>query len=318
MMLCNLVFMIFTGVLDSSLNRPKLSPYASWNPNAITFTNMTIMSSSPYAIFINTNNTIYVPDRTRKRILVWANNNTQPTRNISIDSSSVVSIFVTQNDDIYINAPSPSYGVQKWQTDSVQMMYSCSDCYGIFIDIDNNLYCSIKNMHQVVKKSIRTASNALTIVAGTGSVGSTAATLNDPYGIFVDDNFDLYVADNRNNRIQLFSLNQLNGTTVTQTIALYHPIAVVLDADKYLFIVDSGNNRIIGSGPNGFRCVAACSGNGSASNLLFSPWSIAFDSYGNIYVTDRQNVRIQKFILLNNINREFIELIELIYFCICL
>ncbi len=97
------------------------------------------------------------------------------------------------------------------------------------------------------------------------------------------------------------SFGQLSGTTVAEsaiTIALNQPSGVVLDADNYLFIVDCGNNRIIGSGPNGFRCVAGCSGlSGSSANQLYSPGMLSFDSYGNIFVTDRDNNRIQKFLL---------------------
>jgi sugar lactone lactonase YvrE len=112
------------------------------------------------------------------------------------------------------------------------------------------------------------------------------------------------VADRDNNRIQLFQLGQLNGITVAgsgsspATITLNGPIGIVLDAAKYLFIVDHFNDRIVGSGPTGFRCVVGCSGlKGSASNQLVGPWSLSFDSYGNMFVTDQSNHRIQKFIL---------------------
>ncbi|CAF4432408.1 unnamed protein product, partial [Adineta steineri] len=85
------------------------------------------------------------------------------------------------------------------------------------------------------------------------------------------------------------------------TITLNGPTGIVLDADNYLFIVDYNNNRIVGSGSNGFRCLVGCSGSsGSASNQLLYPYSLSFDSYGNMFVTDYGNNRIQKFILLNN------------------
>jgi hypothetical protein len=182
-----------------------------------------------------------------------------------------------------------------------------SACFGLFVDINDTLYCSMRHLHQVITTSLSSVSNILTIVAGVGCNGSTAHMLNLPYGIFVDINFDLYVADSGNNRIQLFQSDQLNATTVAgngslnTTIALNHPTGIVLDADKYLFIVDSHNNRIVGSGPNGFRCLVGCSGSyGSASNELSSPRSMAFDSYGSMFVTDRDNNRTQMFILATN------------------
>jgi hypothetical protein len=160
-------------------------------------------------------------------------------------------------------------------------------------------------IHEVVKIWLGDSTTTWTTVAGTGSYGSTASMLYYPQGIFIDINFDLYVADSNNNRIQLFQLGQSNALTVagngaSGTITLNNPTGVVLDADKYLFIADRSNNRIVASGPNGFRCIVGCSGYGSASNQLLNPYSMAFDSYGNIFVVDSSNSRIQKFVLATN------------------
>ena len=120
------------------------------------------------------------------------------------------------------------------------------------------------------------------------------------------ENLDLYVADFNNDRIQLFRDEELNATTVVGaaapgTISLYRPISIVVDADGYLFIVDRGNHRIVGSGPYGFRCLVGCSQvAGALADQLNSPRVPSFDSYGNIFVTDEQNGRIQMFLLLNN------------------
>jgi hypothetical protein len=185
-------------------------------------------------------------------------------------------------------------------------MYVGSACFGLFVDINNTLYCSLYDLHQVVTKSLNSDSNITRTVAGAGTAGSTSNMLNGPEGIFVDINLDLYVADYNNNRIQLFHSGQLNATTVagnkssSPTITLNNPSGTVLDANGYLFIVDNGNNRIIGSGPNGFRCLVGCTGLGSASNQLGAPHILSFDSYGNMFVTDTGNSRIQKFILSTN------------------
>ncbi|CAF4131525.1 unnamed protein product, partial [Adineta steineri] len=78
-------------------------------------------------------------------------------------------------------------------------------------------------------------------------------------------------------------------------ITLYCPTGIILDAEKYLFIVDNGNHRIVGSALNGFRCLVGCFGAGSQSNQLNYPFSFSFDSYGNMFVTHSLNHRIQKF-----------------------
>ncbi len=130
--------------------------------------------------------------------------------------------------------------------------------------------------------------------------------LNQPKGLFVDINLNLYVADYGNNRIQFFQSGQLIGSTLVGNgapgpITLNSPVGVILDADSNLFIADSGNNRILGSGPDGYRCLVGCSGtSGSASNQLDTPKILSFDSFGNIFVVDGSNSRIQKFFLATN------------------
>ena len=179
-----------------------------------------------------------------------------------------------------------------------------SPCSGLFIDISNTLYCSMGSHHQVLKRSLNDSATTTTTIAGSASSGSGSNQLNYPLGIFVDINFDLYVADSGNDRIQLFPSGELNGITVAGsgspdiTITLSLPYAVVLDADHYLFITERGNHRIIGSGPYGFRCLVGCSGSGSGSNQLNNPTSLSFDIDGNLFVADSYNNRIQKFILM--------------------
>jgi sugar lactone lactonase YvrE len=291
-------------------NQPKFCPNASWNANAITFASISEVGQYPRGIFVDTNNTVYVADATNNRVQVWFNESINPTKTISGNLSGPNAVFVTTNGDIYVDNGLYNGRVDKWTMDanaSVPAMYVTSTCYGLFVDINDTLYCSTPDLHQVVKSSLNDNTTTSTLAAGTGSSGSTSNLLNQPYGIFVDDNFDLYVADYGNSRIQLFGLGQLNATTVvgsgslSTTISLNTPSGIVLDANHYLFIVDCGDNRIVGSGPNGFQCLVGCSGAGSASNQLYAPSTLSFDGYGNIFVTDFANNRVQKFILLTNL-----------------
>jgi hypothetical protein len=130
-------------------------------------------------------------------------------------------------------------------------MSTSSECFGLFVDSNDDLYCSQHNAHQVVRRSLSNPSSPTMIVAGTRCSGSTATTLNNPWGIFVTETFDLYVADHLNHRIQLFRRGEVDATTVTingmngTTMTLNYPIGVMLDGDGYLFIVDEGNDRIL-------------------------------------------------------------------------
>ncbi len=263
----------------------------------------------PYSIFVDINNTVYVADRENGRIQVWLEKNITLSNNISGNLSNPHSLFVTITNDIYVDNGYQYGQVDKLAfpaTTSVPEMMVNQECYGLFVDIKDTLYCSIMDLHQVVARSLNSGSSTSTIVAGTHCPGDTSYMLYYPCGIFVDVNFDLYVADCYNNRVQLFHSGQLDATTVagngkSGTFTLLCPTDVVLDDDNYLFIVDSGQHRIIGSGPNGFRCIVGCfSSTGFAYSQLYYPQSMTFDRYGNFFVADMENSRIQKFVLLNN------------------
>ncbi|CAF1541434.1 unnamed protein product [Adineta steineri] len=195
--------------------------------------------------------------------------------------------------------------VQKWSAETttfVTVMNVSSRCEGLFVDINDTLYCSMFNHHQVVKRSLNDAVMTLNrVAAGTGILGSASNQLSSPLGIFVDLNLDLYVADCNNNRVQLLQLGESNAVTVAgytslnPTITLSCPSGIILDAEKYLFIADSNNHRIVGSGLYGFRCLFGCYGVGSQSNQLIFAFSFSFDHFGNIFVTDSGSHRIQKF-----------------------
>ncbi|CAF3882100.1 unnamed protein product, partial [Adineta steineri] len=300
-----LLFLYIGQTSGIAYNQPKFCGNATWNPTAITFATNATIGFTPNGIFVNANNTVYVADRTNNRVQVWLNGSTTPTRTISGGLVLPYSVFAADNGDIYVDNGYSSYEVDKWMlnsTSSVAVMYMCGACYSLFIDISSTLYCTMYASHKVISQSLSTRLPIWSTVAGTGTYGSTSITLYYPRGIFVDSNLNLYVADMYNSRIQKFASGQINGTTVlTGTITLSHPTAVNLDADGYLFIVDSYNYRIIGSGPYGFRCIAACSGAyGSTASTLYNPSTLGFDSYGNIFVADTSNNRIQKFLLITN------------------
>jgi hypothetical protein len=236
---------------------------------------------------------------------VWHENNSNPTNIIYGNFTSLGSLFVTSNGDIYIDDGEINGRVQKWMAKTntfVTVMNVNSECFGLFVDTNDTLYCSMDMNHQVVKRSLKDPEMTSVIVAaGTGSQGSDLYELDYPSGIFIDVNFDLYVADCGNNRVQLFQSGESNGITVAgskspnPTIDLDCPSGIVLDAEKYLFIVDGGNDRIVGSSLNGFRCLVGCYGSGSQSNQFNRPFSLSFDRSGNMFVADTDNNRIQKF-----------------------
>ncbi|CAF1398661.1 unnamed protein product [Adineta steineri] len=303
------IFYIFL-VLGLSFNQPKFSSTPIWNSNGITFANQSIVGEESCAIFVNTNNTIYVANQENNTIVIWHEESVNPTNIIFGNFTRSTSLFVTSNGDIYIDDGAENGRVQRWIAETgifVKVMNINSSCYGLFVDINDTLYCSMYYHHQVVKRPSNDAViNSNHVAAGTGSGGSESNQLYYPTGIFVDVNLDLYVADSGNHRIQLFQSGESNGITVAgsqslnPTISLHRPTGAILDAEKYLFVVDLGNARIVGSSLSGFRCLVGCYGWGSRSNQLNEPSSFSFDHSGNMFVIDTLNSRIQKFLLMKD------------------
>ncbi|CAF3887443.1 unnamed protein product [Rotaria sp. Silwood1] len=97
-----------------------------------------------------------------------------------------------------------------------------------------------------------------TLVAGNinGLSGSTSNKLNQPTDVTIDPMGNIYVVDMGNNRVQFFSYDQSNGTTIA----------------------------------------GVTNSNGNTSILLNNPYSITLDNQLNLYVADTYNHRIQKFI----------------------
>ena len=130
---------------------------------------------------------------------MWPEGNTSRMITISGNLSSPMSLFVTLNGDIYVDNGNTGR-IDMWPlnaTSSVPVLNVTKPCYGLFIDISNNIYCSLNELSQVVKKSLLINANASTIVAGTGAMGALSTMLAHPRGIFVDISLNLYVADLR-------------------------------------------------------------------------------------------------------------------------
>jgi DNA-binding beta-propeller fold protein YncE len=293
-----------------SYNRPRFNNFSTWSTNGISVATAGTVGGYPHGIFISKNNTMYVANREQGRVQIWLEGQNVPTSNITTGLYFPYSLFVTANDDIYVDNGYAYNSIVRWRltsNTSESVMYVKRACYGVFIDTSNTLYCSADEQHQVAAKSLQSNSSMWIVAAGTDCQGSLPNQLSHPRGLFVDTNFDLYVADCGNNRVQLFRSNNATGMTVagsgaSETITLSCPSAVILDADGYLYISDTTNHRVVASGPNGFRCLLACMGAGSGPNQLYNPMGISFDSYGNLFVVDRENHRVQKFKLAVNIS----------------
>jgi streptogramin lyase len=185
--------------------------------------------------------------------------------------------------------------------------------FGIASDVAGNIY--VADAGNNVIRGISPAGTVSTF-AGIGIPGASNAadsvSFDSPLGVTVDGSGNVYVADYENDIIRKISpigavstLAGLSGTPGAtdgrDTSARFNlPESVAVDASGNLYVADNGNNLIRKIAPDGTVSTLAGSGqvgsgNGQGTAASFnSPFGIAVDPSGNVYVADSGNNLIRK------------------------
>jgi len=201
-----------------------------------------------------------------------------------------------------------------------------SDPEAVAVDGAGNLYIADRFNYRVRK--VDTSGN-ITTVAGTGTSGyngdgipASTAQLKQPTGLALDGAGNLYIADFTGQRVRKVDTSGTittlagNGTegyidNVAATSGeVANPNSVALDSAGNLYIADSYNCLIrevtaatgtittVAGTTAGAGTSANCgsSGDGGAATAaeLSSPYGVAVDSAGDIYIADFDNQRIRK------------------------
>jgi predicted membrane-bound mannosyltransferase/DNA-binding beta-propeller fold protein YncE len=128
---------------------------------------------------------------------------------------------------------------------------------------------------------------------------------NQPWGVAVDVNDQIFVSDTWNGRIQVFdaegaflrtwgTFNTTNGT-LGDPLVLFGPRGLAIGDDGSLLVADTGNKRILQYTPNG-ALVNQIGGGGVTAGAFDEPTALALDpSDGSFFVVDAWNRRLQKF-----------------------
>ncbi|MDO8673004.1 MAG: TIGR03663 family protein [Dehalococcoidia bacterium] len=125
------------------------------------------------------------------------------------------------------------------------------------------------------------------------------------WGIAVDAEGFVYVADTWNHRIQKFDSDlrfvtkwgdnvDTRGAAQGNGGKFYGPRGIAVDTEGNIFVTDTGNHRVQKFNARG-EFVGAFGGLGSRDGQFLEPVGIGVDADGNIYVVDTWNHRIQKF-----------------------
>jgi sugar lactone lactonase YvrE len=198
------------------------------------------------------------------------------------------------------------------------LRYPC----GVALDAQNNIYIADSSNNRI--RRVDAMTGIMTTVAGNGNYGFSGdggpalqGEFRVPYGVAVDSQGNLFIADTANNRIRRVDsatglLSTVAGNGVggfggdggpAVSAGLYSPWGVILDTAGSFFIADYRNQRVRKvDGSTGVIStvagtgIASYSGDGGPAILadLHGPSSVAKDGAGNLYIGDDNNSRVRK------------------------
>ncbi len=197
--------------------------------------------------------------------------------------------------------------------DGIGTAASFNGPYGLAVDTLGNIFVAdaYNNKIRKITSAGVVSTFAGNLISGSTNGNGTAASFNNPGGLAIDDNGNLYVADRDNHMIRKISstglVTTLAGNTTlgsangTGTAASFNqPHAVAVDSLGNVYVADRGNNKIRKITATGLVTTVAGSGvfgnaNGSTTAASFYyPSGIAVDDSGYLYVADYINNTIRK------------------------
>ena len=142
------------------------------------------------------------------------------------------------------------------------------------------------------------------LVRTLGEQGVRKGQLNSPGSVALDDRGLIWVSDENNNRIEVFTFDKMfsKETEYFMNIGEYQPNVYLrspkgllwVDHKKQMFAIDSGTARILKFDKNG-NYLGPVQDYTQDKSKVFMPQSIFVDSYNNLYVADHMSHRVLKY-----------------------
>ncbi len=187
------------------------------------------------------------------------------------------------------------------------------DLADIATDSAGNIYVVDQGAHKVRKfsspKPPKKMDDVPKQVLEWGSSGSADGQFNSPWGITIDGDDNVYVADTGNHRIQKFDTFGKHvltwGGFGTTEGRFNSPIGIATDGGGNVYVADRENNRVQKFDASGnFHSKIGSAGCATRKYCLYKPWAIEVtpDHVGTktvdetmIYTTSRAQHRVQEF-----------------------
>ncbi|CAM4770975.1 unnamed protein product [Rotaria magnacalcarata] len=254
-----------------------------WNSTAITIAGVGTVGVSanqfnyPFGMVLDSSNALYISDLNNSRVQLWASNAWTGTTVAGQANGT------SGTGSSYLNKAA-----------------------GFAMDTSSNIY--ITDMYNSrIQYWTSGASTGVTVI-GNGSCGNLTNQLCYPYNVIRDSSTgNIYVADTVNQRVVRYLPGASSGTVVAggngqgfNNYQLNYPIGLYYDSStNSLVIANAGANNIVRwvIGASNWTLLAGSQNGtiGATSTLLYYPVCATFDLYGNMYVADTYNHRIQFF-----------------------
>ncbi|CAF1106013.1 unnamed protein product, partial [Rotaria sordida] len=239
----------------------------------------------PTYIFVDQQQTVYVSDRDNHRVMKWNKDakegivvaGGQGEGNALTQLSHPQGLFVDTLGTIYV-ADTVNDRVMRWPKGAK---------LGTVI-VGGNDQLSVPIVIPNIAANERWKQNGVTVAGGHGK-GSATNQLNEPFGLFVDDDQTIVIADCWNHRIIQWKMGDTNGQVVAgghgqgdRLDQLYQPTDVLIDKETdSLIICDSVNLRVV----RWSRRSGTTQGEILINNI--DCWGLAMDDQRYLYISDR-------------------------------
>lgn len=173
-----------------------------------------------------------------------------------------------------------------------------SNPYGISTDGSGNVYVADRSNHRIQKLDAASGAWSEWKKSG-GGYGTAPGEFLGPSDVAADNDGNLFVVEEGNNRMQSYSVSTGGWTVWTSGTGTFNrPKGIAIDASGNVYVADTLNNRIqiLALSTSAWSEWGISGGlSGSEPGQFNQPSGVAADRDGNVYVADTKNHRIQKF-----------------------